>query len=39
MEIPIVLVDKTNWGTGKPPFVPPAYNDYKSAFNKLWGLG
>jgi len=39
MEIPTVLVDKTNWGTGKPPFVPPAYNDYKGAFNKLWGLG
>jgi ribose transport system substrate-binding protein len=37
-EIPTSLVDKTTWGTGKPPFVPAAFNDYQNAFKKLWGV-
>jgi ribose transport system substrate-binding protein len=37
-EIPTSLVDKTTWGTGKPPWVSPAFNDYQNTFKQLWGI-
>jgi ribose transport system substrate-binding protein len=38
MQIPTILVDRSTWGTGAPPFVPPSYADYQKAFEKLWGV-
>jgi ribose transport system substrate-binding protein len=39
ITMPIVVVNKSNWGTDPSSFsMQPRYNDYEQTFLKLWGL-